>query len=462
MQTKNIQPNIKSAENTQRGITLIELMVAMAISSIIMLGISNIYLSTKKSAVIHDEFARVQDNIRYASNTLALNIRNAGYYGCAVAQNPTTISNRINRNELINFNLETGIFGFEAVGSNVGNAPLVINTTAVSGTAADWVAVGQPAPTPTVPTPKIKFIDATGLEDKTTNLNTAVPDTVFKRAIAGSDILVLRTATGLGIKAAQEDTDTFVYLEDTTGGWEVGACPQNAGIANVDGISGICELDILMMTDCTPRAVIFKATNFTQVGGGAVGACVDPAKPCFRLDHVAGLASGDNRDPALWSGKRFNTDAEVMRIRTRTFFVGISAPGDVPVITEPTLYVRNDAQLFPDPLIEGVENMQILYGVDTTGNGIANRYYSANNVPDLDGDPSTVFEGVVSIKLSLLVRTPQDMPGVNRTVADYANLTYAMVSPASPITIDPIPVDATSTDRRMRKVVNLTINLRNK
>jgi len=459
MLTKKIQPNIKSAENIQRGITLIELMVAMAVSSIIMLGISNIYLSTKKSAVIHDEFARVQDNIRYASNTLALNIRNAGYYGCAVAQNPTTISNRINGNQLINFNLETGIFGFEAVGTGVGNVPpLVINTTAVSGTAAAWVAVGQPAPTPAVPTPTIKFIDAAGLENKTTNLNTAVPATVFNLALAGSDILVLRTATGLGIKAAQEDTDNFVYLEDTTGGWEVGKCPQNAGIANVDGISGICELDVLMMTDCTPRAVIFQATNFTQVGGGAVGACDDPAMPCFRLDHVAGPLSGNNRNPTAWSGKRFNTDAEVMRLRTRTYFVGINPPA----ITEPTLYVRNDAAINPVPLIEGVENMQILYGVDTTGDGIANRYYSANNVPDLDGDPSTVFEGVVSIKLSLLVRTPQDMPGINRTVADYANLTYDMISPASPITIDPIPVDATSTDRRMRKVVNLTINLRNK
>jgi len=445
MQTKNIQ----------RGITLIELMVAMAVSSVIILGISNIYLSTKKSAVIHDEFARVQDNIRYASNALALNIRNAGYYGCAVAQNPTTISNRIIGNQLINFNLETGIFGFEAVGSDVGNAPLVIDTTVPSNTAADWVAV-------TVPQPRVKIIDAAGFEDKNTPLNTAVPATVFNRAIAGSDILVLRTATGIGIKAAQEDTDAFVYLDDTSGGWQIGACPQNAGIANVDGISGICELDVLMISDCTPRAVIFRATNFTQVGGGAVGACDNPTLPCFRLDHVAGVADGENRDPSLWSGKRFNTDAEVMRIRTRTFFVGISAPGDVPAITEPTLYVRNNDSPTPDPLIEGVENMQILYGVDTTGNGVANRYFSAHNVPDLDGDPSTVFEGVVSVKLSLLLRTPQDMPGINRTVADYANLTYAMVSPASPITIDPIPVDAASTDRRMRKVVNLTIDLRNK
>jgi len=458
MQTKRIQLNIRTAENTQRGITLIELMVALAVSSIIMLAIANIYSSTKKTAVIHDEFARVQDNIRYVSNTLALNIRNAGYYGCAVASNPTSISNRILGNEFINFNLETGIMGFEAVGSDVGNAPLVIDTTVPSNSAADWVTVGQPAATPTVPTPTAKFINAAGLEDRTTNLNTALPAPVINRAIAGSDILILRTAAGLGIKAAQEDKADTIYLDDTSGGWQIGACPQNAGIANVDGISGICELDVLMMSDCTPRAVIFQATNFARVGGGAVGACDDPTKPCFSVRHDAGIANGENRDPALWSGSRFNTNAEVMRLRTRTYFVGINPP----LITEPTLYVRNDASINPDPLIEGVENMQILYGVDTSGNGIANRYFSANNVPDLDGDPSTVFEGVVSIKLSLLVRTPQDMPGINRTLADYANLTYAMVSPASPITIDPIPVDAASTDRRMRKVVNLTINIRNK
>jgi len=84
------------------------------------------------------------------------------------------------------------------------------------------------------------------------------------------------------------------------------------------------------------------------------------------------------------------------------------------------------------------------------------------NIPNLDGNTDTIFEGVVSIKLSLLVRTPQDMPGVNRTPADYANLTYPMISPASPIIIDPIPVDAASTDRRMRKVHTLTVKLRNK
>jgi len=452
MQIKSKQTNSSPADNTQRGITLIELMVAMAVSSVIMLGISNIYLSTKKSHVIHDEFARLQENIRYSGSTLALEIRNSGYFGCAAGQDPSSITNGLVGSENVLLNFETGIFGYDALGTDIGNT-LVYDPTIQGGVQGDWV---------TAPNLTVKTQDALGLPISLA-LNPAIDQDVLDLAIPGSDILILRGASGTGINVAKQNTGAQVFLDDTTG-VQVGQCPQNPA-GQQDAISGICPNDILMITDCE-SARIFKAKTLTQVG------LCDAGLPCFNMTHDAsgGVVPGNNKAPVAWTGKDdvFDTDAEIMKVVTKTFFVGLPdavIPGPPP---EPTLYVQNNDNP-PDPLVEGVENMQVLYGVDTDvtagnpmGDGIANQYFSVQNIPDLDGNTDTIFEGVVSIKLSLLVRTPQDMPGINRTPADYLNLQYAMISPASPIIIDPIPVDAASTDRRMRKVHNLTINLRNK
>lgn len=468
MQTKSKQSNFNPAKNAQRGITLIELMVAMAVSSIIMLGISNIYLSTKKSHVIHDEFARLQENIRYAGNTLALEIRNSGYFGCAAGQNPDSIKNGLVGSENIALNLETGIFGFDADDSDIGNN-LVFDPTVQGGVQANWrTAAGL----------NVKTQDPiTGAKIKLA-LNPNIDPLVLARAIPGSDILILRGAIGTGINVAKQNTGAQVFLDDTTG-LQVGACSHNPP-AQQDGISGLCPNDILMLTDCE-SARIFKVTSLNQMAGGP-GAC-GGTLPCINLKHAASgsPSPGDNKTPVAWSDKAavFKEDAEVMKVVTKTFFIGLPdpVPGGAP--PEPTLYVQNNDNT-PLPLVEGVENMQVLYGVDTDipvggiladGDGIANQYFSAHNVPDLDNPNAnnaldngiyTIFEGIVSVKLSLLVRTPQDMPGVTRTAADYANLIYPMISPVAPITVDPIPADAASTDRRMRKVHNLTIKLRNK
>ena len=453
----------------QVGVTLVELMVAMAVSSVIMLGVSNIYVSTKKSYVIHDEFARIQENGRYALDILSTDIRNAGYFGCSSGQpqredGSATIKNGLNGVDDVTFNLQTAVFGFDAVGTDIGTTTVMANPIVESGTPADWIT-------------------AAGLTTESTDAfggflsvayNPVVPAQVAARAIPGSDIIILRTTAPLGVNIAENNDSAQVFLDDTTGGFVADACSHNTGSSapafRTDGISGICEGDVLLISDCV-KSRVFRAMNMTQKAGGAVGACGKPSLPCFNLTHNAGPNSQDNKAPPTWKDQdTYGPDAEIIKIITKTYFIGTN-PGGAPAITEPTLYVRNDDGV-PDPLIEGVENMQILYGVDTNGDGSANQYFSANNVPDVDNPGAlagettpglhTTFDGVVSVKISLLVRTPQDMPGINRTPADYANLTYNLISPASPIIIDPIQVDAASTDRRMRRVYNLTIKIRNR
>jgi type IV pilus assembly protein PilW len=61
-------------------------------------------------------------------------------------------------------------------------------------------------------------------------------------------------------------------------------------------------------------------------------------------------------------------------------------------------------------IVEGIENMKILYGVETDAVGSANYgtpnyYVSANNIPDIDVDGIPDWERVVSIRITITART---------------------------------------------------------
>ena len=66
---------------TQRGMTLIEMMVAMAISSILLLGSINIYTQTRSSYRTTESVAHLQENIRFAADTMANDIQLAQFWG---------------------------------------------------------------------------------------------------------------------------------------------------------------------------------------------------------------------------------------------------------------------------------------------------------------------------------------------------------------------------------------------
>ena len=61
------------------GSTLIELMVAMTISLFLMGGIVLIYMSGRSSSVESEQLSRAQENIRFVSDYLVRELRNAGF-----------------------------------------------------------------------------------------------------------------------------------------------------------------------------------------------------------------------------------------------------------------------------------------------------------------------------------------------------------------------------------------------
>ena len=171
----------------------------------------------------------------------------------------------------------------------------------------------------------------------------------------------------------------------------------------------------------------------------------------FQVTGIAGTAlahaAGANANVLPNLNKAYAAGARVYEAREATFCI---APGADPA--QPAL--RRLVNPTPgqtcasngDELLEGIENMQILYGEDTdadadgaNGDGTANRYV-AFGASGLD------IDRIVSVRISLLARSLNN------------NLTTA----PSPYTFNGIAVTPASTDKYLRKVFTTTITLRNK
>jgi type IV pilus assembly protein PilW len=65
----------------QRGLTLIELMVAMVLGLMVTGVIINIFLTTNRNFALDEQTGKMQENARYATRLLQHDVRMAGFWG---------------------------------------------------------------------------------------------------------------------------------------------------------------------------------------------------------------------------------------------------------------------------------------------------------------------------------------------------------------------------------------------
>ena len=65
----------------QQGITLVELMVALAIGSFLMIGAIQIYSQSRQAFVVNESIARVQETAQFAMDTIEADLRMASNWG---------------------------------------------------------------------------------------------------------------------------------------------------------------------------------------------------------------------------------------------------------------------------------------------------------------------------------------------------------------------------------------------
>ncbi|MCK5716406.1 MAG: PilW family protein [Thiomargarita sp.] len=74
----------------QLGFTLIEIMVTVLISSILMAGAMQMFISTKNTYDLQSQMVKMQNNARFVMDEMTREIRMAGYAGCNATNAPIT------------------------------------------------------------------------------------------------------------------------------------------------------------------------------------------------------------------------------------------------------------------------------------------------------------------------------------------------------------------------------------
>ncbi|HFD11293.1 MAG TPA: hypothetical protein ENJ32_02315 [Crenotrichaceae bacterium] len=195
---------------------------------------------------------------------------------------------------------------------------------------------------------------------------------------------------------------------------------ESAAIEVVGG-SDIKKNSLVVISNCEDGD-IFAVTKITDnTGSGDFDDCAAAGASCL-LEHTTG---SDNLNATL--SKRYQTDARVFPLQTRLYSIQIEAG------KENSLWVSNQGKL-----VDGIENMQVLYGEDgADADSTADYYVPLNNVTDISN--------VVSLKINLLLRSGDDHLSKDAMKYDFAGATNL----AGP-------------DKRLRKVFTTTIALRNK
>lgn len=72
----------RTSNQAIRGFSLVEMLVAMAISLIVLSGIISVFAGNKRNSEMNSAMANLQESARFAINTIAADIRLSGYQGC--------------------------------------------------------------------------------------------------------------------------------------------------------------------------------------------------------------------------------------------------------------------------------------------------------------------------------------------------------------------------------------------
>jgi type IV pilus assembly protein PilW len=213
--------------------------------------------------------------------------------------------------------------------------------------------------------------------------------------VVGSDVLVLRSS----VQHVPPPKQAMAYTVKD-------AVPGDVAVS-VMPAPAIVTGQYAVVSDCT-KSVIFQAT------GAAAGT---PST----VNFGAGLPVG------------FSAGALVSPLSTTVYYVGVSSDGTSTSLWR--LDQINAPGFTATEVVPDIENMQVLYGIDTSGTQTAGAYVTAEKVGAFN---------VVSIQVAVLAASP---PGGNPTQAQQYNLLGTTITAPA--------------DTRMRHVFTATFNPRN-
>lgn len=252
----------------QAGLSLVELMIAIALGLVLMTGVVQVFLSSKTVFTTQQGLSRIQETGRLGIEFLARDIRMASYYGC-YRPNPNIAGNELQDGDMVisglHGNFAEGIRGYDAI--------------------AD-------------------------LPDGVASVGASIQP--LTKGIA--NVVVLRSAntTGLPISKANDSSGIFAYTPE--------------GADDKGCFAGMCVNSAVVVSDCF-KARVFKVAvaptmsgtdevNFKHNGGWGGGVI---ATENFTSGEIAPmntiiyfLARGASGIPSLWQKTNTETAVEIL------------------------------------------------------------------------------------------------------------------------------------------------------
>lgn len=202
----------------QRGISLVELMVAMTLGLVLTLGVTQVFLGSSKTYRTSDAIAYLQENLRYSLARISTDIRMAGSKGCLVGE-PNNHLRTANAGYLATlWNPGREVVGWEAPNTGLGDSVELNGFTTGGG---NW----------------------------TNGTNFAAPAAIANNAVRGTDFVVVTGSELISITLDGNPSAT-------------------ANTIGTDGASGIPQWSLMLAVaeDCSVGDR-FQKTNLETAAG---------------------------------------------------------------------------------------------------------------------------------------------------------------------------------------------------
>lgn len=206
------------------------------------------------------------------------------------------------------------------------------------------------------------------------------------------------------------------------------------------GIHDLQPGDIVMVCD-TVQSSVFQITNSNTSNQTIVhntGSVVTPGNCVKQLGYSVNPCT----TPIPYT---YGSDAMIVQFRSIGYFIGVGSDGATPALYRRELQRSGTSVGYvTQQLVDGVENMQVQYGIDTDDDRVVERYVDVGSVSD--------WSQVVAVRLGLLVRSADEV------ASKQDDRTYYLAgTPIGTTTADSHPKD-----KRLRLAFNMTIKIRNR
>jgi len=390
----------------QRGVSLVELMVALVIGFLLLLGLVQIFGATRATYQTQEGLSRVQENGRFATQFMQRQLRMVGFMGCG------SDSGRALQDTFVNH------LAMFADGSVPGGELFRFQRPIEAFTEGEMDRPAELAGDAIVAGTDVLILRIFGDE--------SLPVMSVQKSADNLQLTLSLPATAATSPIVQAGEDTAIYAVQNCASADVFAATFTAGSLIVPGLGAPNVYADSTVTNC-----------------GNAGGCP--------WDHRISNVNLNSRP--MYGASQLNAElhrAEYFALFIRNNPVGI-----------PSLYVRRfertgTALGAAEELVEGVDNLQLRFGFDSspTPNGVIDEMRTAEEVVDGFADAVAIdnqWQRVLSVRIGMLLRSPAPA-AVSTTDGAGDARTFDLLG----VTITP------PTDGSIRQIYETTIALRNR